>query len=351
MKQDRVRRPTLDTVAQEVGVSRATVSNAYNRPDQLSAALRERIIVTANQLGYSGPDPVARSLATRRGGSVAVLLGGGLSAAFSDPALSIVLDSMASMLDSERTLLLMPGTGAGPTPESVARAHADIAVAYSLPDDSPALAQVAARGLPLVVIDQPVVAGSARVDTADEAGATLAAQHVRALGHQRVAILSFALGADGQQGPASPERLRDARFRVTRDRIRGALAGLDETDVPIWEAPGCRRDHGREGALWLLQLDPRPTALLCLSDELALGAIRAAHDLGLRVPQDVSVVGFDDTPAAHWADPPLTTVRQDLAEKGRMAAELALSLLDGTRPGPPTTLPVTLVERASTAPM
>lgn len=332
-------------------MSRATVSNAYNRPDQLSAALRERIIVTASKLGYSGPDPVARSLATRRGGSVAVLLGGGLSAAFSDPALSIVLDSMASTLDSERTLLLMPGTGAGPTPESVARAHADIAVAYSLPDDSPALAQVAARGLPLVVIDQPVVAGSARVDTADEAGATLAAQHVRALGHRRVAILSFALGADGSHGPATVERVRDARFRVTRDRVRGALAGLEATDVPIWEAPGCRRDHGREGAKWLLGLDPRPTALLCLSDELALGAIRAAQDLGLRVPEDVSIVGFDDTPAAQWADPPLTTVRQDLVEKGRMAAELALSLLDGTRPGPPTTLPVTLVERASTAAM
>jgi DNA-binding LacI/PurR family transcriptional regulator len=329
------------------------VSNAYNRPDQLSAALRERIIVTAAELGYTGPDPVARSLATRGGGPVAFMLGGGLSAAFSDPALSIVLDSMASTLDSERELLLMPGTGAGPRPDRVARAHADIAVAYSLPDDSPALARVHARSLPLVVIDQPVIAGSARVDVADEAGAILAARHVRDLGHRTVGILGFALGTDGERGPVSPDRLRHARFRVTRDRVRGYLTGLgaslDGADVPIWEAPGCLRDHGREGARWLLTRDPRPTALLCLSDELALGAIRAASDLGLRVPHDVSVVGFDDTPAAQWADPPLTTIRQDLVEKGRVAAELALNLLDGARPPAPITLPATLIERASTA--
>ncbi|CRK55342.1 Transcriptional regulator, LacI family [Alloactinosynnema sp. L-07] len=350
MSQQPVRRPTLDTVATAVGVSRATVSNAYNRPDQLSAALRERIISTASELGYAGPDPVARSLATRQSGAVVVMLGGGLSAAFTDPALSIVLDSLTSTLDRERALLLLPGTGAGPNPDSVARAQADIAIAYSLPDDSPALAQVSARSLPLVVIDQPALPATARVDIADEAGAAMAARHVRDLGHRRVAILSFALDTDGHRGPVSPDRWRAARFRVTRDRIRGYRGELGQ-DVPIWEAPCSARDHGREGARWLLTRDPRPTALLCLSDELAMGAIRAATDLGLRVPSDVSIVGFDDTPAAHWADPPLTTVRQDLTEKGRTAAELALSLLDGSRPGPARTLPVTLIERSSTAPV
>ncbi|HVK23145.1 MAG TPA: LacI family DNA-binding transcriptional regulator [Actinokineospora sp.] len=348
MRQQPVRRPTLDTVANAVGVSRATVSNAYNRPDQLSAALRERIITTASELGYGGPDPVARSLATRRGGAVAVLLGGGLSAAFTDPALSIVLDNLTSTLDRERALLLLPGTGAGPDPDSVARAQADIAVAYSLPDDSPALAQVSARSLPLVVIDQPALPATARVDIADEDGGALAARHLRELGHERVAVLSFALDTDGRRGPVSPARWKAARFRVTRDRIRGYHSELG-ADLPIWEAPCSARDHGREGAHWLLTRDPRPTALLCLSDELALGAVRAANDLGLRVPADVSIVGFDDTPAAQWADPPLTTVRQDLAEKGRIAAELALRLLSGARPGPARTLPVTLIKRSSTA--
>jgi DNA-binding LacI/PurR family transcriptional regulator len=118
----------------------------------------------------------------------------------------------------------------------------------------------------------------------------------------------------------------------------------------MWEARCGDQRLGREGARWLMSLRPRPTALLCMSDELALGAIRAATELGLSVPGDISVIGFDDTPAAAWSTPPLTTIRQDLVEKGRRCGELALRLLDGARPGAPTTLGVELVPRASTAP-
>lgn len=354
MSQDRGRRPTLDTIALEVGVSRATVSNAYNRPDQLSASLRERIIATAERLGYSGPDPTARSLATQRAGAVAFLLGQGLSSAFSDPALSVMLDSLASTVDSgDRALLLLPGVDdLGPRPSSVARAQTDIAVAYSLPDGSPALDAVRARGLPLVVVDQPVVPGSARVDVDDFGGAALAARHIGSLGHRRVAILGFSLTPDGFQGPAAAARVASARFRVTRERVAGYLAELGSfgvVDVPIWEASCGDQLQGRAGARWLLSQSPRPTALLCMSDVLALGALGACADLGLSVPDEVSVIGFDDAPAAAWATPPLTTVRQDLVEKGRRAGQLALELLDGSRPGPPTTLGVSLVPRGSTA--
>jgi DNA-binding LacI/PurR family transcriptional regulator len=356
VSQDRGRRPTLDTVALEVGVSRATVSNAYNRPDQLSASLRERIIATAKRLGYPGPDPIARSLATQRAGSVAFLLGQGLSSAFSDPALSVMLDSLASTVDSgDRALLLLPGVDdLGPRPSSVARAQTDICVAYSLPDGSPALDAVHARGLPLVVVDQPVVQGSARVDVDDFGGAALAAGHIGALGHRHVAILAFSLSPDGYQGPAAADRVASARFRVTRERVAGylsALAPYGVSEVPIWEASCGDQFLGRSGASWLLGLSPRPTALLCMSDVLALGALGACADLGLSVPGDVSIIGFDDAPAAAWTTPPLTTIRQDLVEKGRRAGSLALALLDGSRPGPATTLGVSLVTRGSTAPV
>lgn len=357
MSNDRGRRPTLDTVALEVGVSRATVSNAYNRPDQLSAELRERIIATAHRLGYPGPDPVARSLATQRAGAVAVLLGTGLSSAFSDPALSIMLDSLASTVDSgDRALLLLPGVNdAGPRPESVMRAQIDIVLAYSLADDAPALDAVRQRRLPLVVVDQPVVPGSARVEVDDALGAELAARHVGSLGHRQVGILAFEFSADGRSGPASAGRVQSATYRVTRDRTIGYLKGLAEygvaaDEVPLWEARCTERELGREGARWLMERRPRPTALLCMSDELALGAIRAAKELGLAVPRDVSVIGFDDTPAARWSDPPLTTIRQDLVAKGRHAGELALRLLEGARPGPPITIDVELVVRASSGP-
>jgi DNA-binding LacI/PurR family transcriptional regulator len=346
---DRPRKPTLDTVASAVGVSRATVSNAYNRPDQLSAALRERILATAASMGYAGPDPVARSLATRHSAAVGFMLGQQLSTSFSDAALSIVLDGLASTVDGhDHCLVLMPGRDkGGPRPETVTRAQADVVVAYSLPDDAPALAAVRARGLPMVVIDQPVLPGTARVEVDDLGGARLAATALRELGHRRFGVLTFALRPDGHSGPVSAERLATAPFRVTRDRLHGYLEVTGPQ--PIWECARSSRELGRAGARELLAASPRPTALLCASDELAFGALQAVRDLGLRVPRDVSVVGFDDVPAAAHADPPLTTVRQPLTEKGRRAGELALRLLDGARPGGPTRLPVSLVSRDSTA--
>ncbi|CCH28638.1 LacI family DNA-binding transcriptional regulator [Actinosynnema sp. NPDC047251] len=339
---DRPRKPTLDTVASAVGVSRATVSNAYNRPDQLSAALRERILETAASIGYAGPDPVARSLATRHSAAVGIMLGQPLCAAFSDPAVSLVLDGLASTVDGhDHCLVLMPGgTEGGPRPSTVARAQADVVVAYSLPDDAPALDVVRARGLPLVVIDQPVLPDTARVEVDDVGGARMAAAHLWELGHRRFGVLTFGTRAGFLSG-------REGAFRVTRDRLTGYRDVVGH--APVWECAGSNRSMGRSGARELLSLTPRPTALLCASDELALGALQAVRDLGLRVPADVSVMGFDDVPEAEHAEPPLTTVRQPLAEKGRRAGELALRLLDGGRPGEPTRLPVSLVERASTA--
>jgi DNA-binding LacI/PurR family transcriptional regulator len=288
---------------------------------------------------------------------VAFMLCEGLSSAFSDPALCIMLDALSSTVDSgDRALLLLPGiSDAGPRAESVIRAQTDVVVAYSLPDNAPALQAVQDRKLPLVVVDQPVVPGSARVQVDDFGGALLAARHLTALGHRHVSILGFSLSADGHRGPGNAERIHNAHFRVTLDRYAGYLKGLAEqgivgSEVPLWEAPGSVRELGREGARWLFGLRPRPTAVLCMSDELALGAMRAADELSLKVPGEVSIVGFDDTPAASWGTPSLTTVRQDLVEKGRQAGALALRMLDGARPGRPVTIGVELQVRGSTGP-
>jgi DNA-binding LacI/PurR family transcriptional regulator len=349
------RKPTLDTVAAALGVSRATVSNAYNRPDQLSPAMRARVMATAAELGYAGPDPVARSLATRRSGAVGVLLDDRLVRAFADAALPVMLDGLASVIDRlDQSLILLPGTaGDGPRPEAVARAQADVIIANSLPDGSAALAAVRRRGLPLVVIDQPLVSGAPMVRVDDALGGRLAAEHLLALGHRRVAVLTFATAPDGFEGLAPDRRLAGMRYLVSRERVGSYLATLRAAgvDPPVWEAPGSARGLGRRGAAALLAGEParRPTALLCASDELALGALEAARDAGLSVPGELSIVGFDDVPAAQ-ATPPLTTVRQPLAEKGRLAGEQALRLLTGDRAAPSHHLTVSLVVRQSTAP-
>ena len=364
----RRRRPTLDDVARAVGVSRATVSNAYNRPDQLSGQLREQILRAAGELGYPGPNPTARSLATSRTGAIAFLLDSSLSAAFSDPALSITLDALAKTVEpTGNALLLLPGREGqdGPPAAQVLAAQADIAVAYSLADRTPALEAVQARGLPLVVIDQPVLPGVARVGCDDRGGAALAAQHLVELGHRRFGILA-APRLSGlspvSSGPAVPPASSapsappappapTSAFHGTRERLAGYLSTLSAagvTDLTITEAPWLSASTARASAAELLTATPRPTALLCMSDQLAFAAIAAAHRLGLRVPDDVSIVGFDDTPQAAWSEPPLTTVRQDLAGKGQAAGSLVLALLSGKTPPEPISLPVSLVVREST---
>ncbi|MFB9928063.1 LacI family DNA-binding transcriptional regulator [Amycolatopsis halotolerans] len=344
MTSSRRRRPTLDDVAEAVGVSRATVSNAYNRPDQLSTQLREQILRVAGELGYPGPNPTARSLATSRTGAIAFLLDSSLSAAFSDPALSITLDALAKTVEpTGNALLLLPGHEAqeGPPAARVLAAQADIAVAYSLADGTPALEAVRARGLPLVVIDQPPLPDTARVGCDDRGGASLAARHLVELGHRRFGILA----APRLSAVTSP-------FHGTRERLAGyldTLAAAGITDISITEAPWLSASTARAAATDLLTASVRPTALLCMSDQLAFAAIAAAHRLGLRVPADVSIVGFDDTPQAAWSEPPLTTVRQDLAGKGRVAGELVMSLLAAAPVPPPVELPVSLAVRESTA--
>ncbi|TQI94270.1 LacI family DNA-binding transcriptional regulator [Amycolatopsis cihanbeyliensis] len=352
------RQPTLDDLARAVGVSRATVSNAYNRPDQLSASLRERILRTARTLGYAGPNPTARSLATRRAGAIAFMLDTGLSAAFSDPALSITLDALSTRVDPEgHALLLLPGgDDGGPRVERVLAAQADLAVAYSLADHAPALHAVRERGLPLVVIDHPVLAWGARVGIDDRGGATSAARHLLDLGHRRFGILSAQCLSRPRQGPLTMDEAMRSRFRDNRERLTGyrealATAGLDPESVPVWETSGLSREQAMVGARGLLDSEPRPTALLCMSDELALAAIAAGRERGLRVPGDLSVAGFDDAPPARWSDPPLTTVRQDLARKGGLAGELALALLAGDPAPEPATLEVELIVRDSTGPV
>jgi DNA-binding LacI/PurR family transcriptional regulator len=344
------RRPTLDDVAAAAGVSRATASNAYNRPDQLSAALRTEILRVARRLGYAGPHPVARSLAARRSGALAFLLDASVSAAFSDPALSITLDALATAVaPAGDALLLVPGGDAAAA--QLREAHVDCAVAYSLPDRAPVLRVVRERGLPLVVLDGPARRGAALVRTDDRAGAAAAARHVVDLGHRDVAILGTPLRAGADGGPVTAEQALTSRYRVDRERHAGyreVLAGAG-IEPAVWQAAGISRPAAARTATALLTGAAPPTAVLCLSDELAAGVLDAARRLGLRVPEQLTVVGFDDTPTAASADPPLTTVRQDLAAKGRLASALATDLRAGRHPHQPAPLPVTLVVRGSSA--
>jgi DNA-binding LacI/PurR family transcriptional regulator len=358
------RRPTARDVAAELGVSAKTVSNAYGRPDQLSAALRERILAAAARLGYPGPHPVAAGLRRGRVGAVGVAYANRLSYAFDDPVARELLAGMTSVAESAGAgLLLLPGSSElEQRTAAVTGAVVDGLLAASLPDDDPVLAAAIARRLPLVVVDQPrparldqLLPGIPWVGVDDRPAAAEAAEHLLGLGHERLGVVSFGMWQRPARCLVDPAAQRGATYAVSRDRLAGyrdavERHGLDWARVPVFQGTDSTPEEGEAGAAAVLAATPRPTALLCLSDRLAEGALRAAGRLGLRVPVGVSVVGFDDAAPTAGALG-LTTVRQPHRAKGQHAARALLALLDGAEPAaPPGPLPTELIVRGSTGP-
>jgi DNA-binding LacI/PurR family transcriptional regulator len=353
---------TLQTIADRVGVSRTTVSNAYGRPDQLNPALRERILAVAKEVGYPGPNPTARSLRRGRCNAIGVLFTDdpayALSYAFTDPAAVLLLQGIAAAAGKDGTgLLILP---APPEREAAAtairQAVVDAFVVYSVRDDDPALHAILERRLPLVIVDAPRRAGIPFVGIDDRAGARAVAAHLLALGHRRIAVLTERLGPDRRSGPADLERQRASQDGTQRDRLAGYAdavrdAGLRWEDISVQECRMNTPEAGCTGAAGVLDRNPRPTAILAITDQLALGALWAARQRGVRVPEALSVAGFDDLPAAAAAAPPLTTVRQPLLEKGHAAGLLVLTPPDPGGTAPEVILPTELVVRASTGPV
>jgi DNA-binding LacI/PurR family transcriptional regulator len=349
-------RPTLQTVADALGVSRSTVSNAYSRPDQLSPQLREKILETAKKLGYAGPDPMGRSLRRGRAGAIAVLLAPTVSYAFTDPYAVQFMKGLAETAERHETgVLLVPLKDDDEDAlATVQSASVDGFCVYCVPGWFRAIKAAWARGLPIV---NSSYEGEDDADTMfvgiDEAAATRAlGQHLITLGHRRVAVIGTQLDNGQLVGPVTLEKPDDLESYVSRERLRGyrdafAEAGVAWSDMLTINAAGNSRHEGEEAAANALDRAPRPTAVIALTDVLALGVLDALAKRRLRAGHDVSVAGFDDIPDA--ASNQLTTVRQSATERGRVAAEL---LLDP--PSDPASrhvvLPAELIVRASTGP-
>jgi DNA-binding LacI/PurR family transcriptional regulator len=347
---------TLQTIADRLGVSRTTVSNAYGRPNQLNPALREKILAAAKELGYAGPDPAARTLRRGQAGVLGVLFGESLAYAFSDPGAVLMFQGVAEAAEEAGVNLLLiaapPGRPADPLP--IREAVVDRFVTLCIPEDDPRLAAILERGLPTVEMDNERHQGIGWVGIDDFGGARQAAAHLIDLGHRRLAVVVDRVGLEVRNGPARPEDLAAPIYATNRQRLRGYAdavdaAGLCWADVQVWDTPGNTIEAGCVAAAALLDHSPRPTAILATTDQLAFGVLQAARQRGVRVPDQLSVVGFDDLPAAAAASPPLTTIRQSLVEKGRVAGRLALKSWPNGEP-PAVALPIELVVRASTGP-
>jgi DNA-binding LacI/PurR family transcriptional regulator len=340
-----VGRVTLQTIADEVGVSRMTVSNAFSRPDQLSEELRTKILAKASELGYAGPDPTARSLARGKAGAVGILLTDTLAHAFDDEITAGFVGAIAAELaptGAALTLLTAADDGEYVPARDVAL---DGALVYSCSQSSTAIGWLIKRQLPLVFVDQYPRDGYDSVNIDDRGGARLAAQHVIDLGHRHIAVATTSYGDSEMDDPFDTTNpVSGQRLLGWFDAIHGA--GLDAHVVEFG-----KDESSVTAATAVLDLHPRPTAVVCISDVVAACIVRVAQERGLRVPEDLSVVGFDGSQLAALMHPVLTTVRQDISRKGREAAAALVDRMAGARDEPRRIrLDVELVVGESTAP-
>jgi DNA-binding LacI/PurR family transcriptional regulator len=327
-------RPTLAAVASRAGVSVSTASLVFSGAGPVAAATRERVLGAAADLEYGGPDPTARSLRRGRSGVIAVVTEDRLADAFKDPMNLAFLDGVAQAFGDERTGLLVIPLAAEPGVDlSAPPMDAAILLGCSL-DLGASVEVLRRRRIPIVAVEAEPFEGVLLVDLDNRAASRRGAEYLRELGHRDVATVTLALDASRTPGPLTPERERAATGNTTRQR----LAGLRDVypDAPGWSASGSHLADGYAAGLRLLDrpAGERPTAIVAQSDLLALGVLRAATDLGLEVPRELSILGFDGVRLEEAAPHEFTTLVQPAVEKGEAAAAAVFAALTGARPEP-----------------
>lgn len=332
---------TLASLAAELGVSRTTVSNAYNHPEQLSPTLRAKILAVAQARGYAGPDPTARSLRSGRAGAIGVVLTEDLTYAFDDqPSVDFLAGVAEACADYETSLTLIPVGAQGHRRTGlVAGAAVDGFVVYSVAEDDPDLRAVLDRRLPTVICGQPTtIEGVPFVGINDRQAIAPAAHALVAAGHRRIGILAIRLHRDPVDGFIRHRDLPHASLHIQRDRVCGALdvfaeAGIDPATIPVVTRHINDAPRARSAAEQLLSTHPELTAVLCTTDSMASGVLAYAQERGWRVPEDLSVTGFDGVASALREE--LTTVIQPNRMKGVAAGTTLLELEQGAELQPP----------------
>jgi DNA-binding LacI/PurR family transcriptional regulator len=340
----------LADVARAAGVSQGTASNVFSRPEIVRPEVRTRVEECARQLGYGGPDPKGRLLRAGKVNAIGVVVMDNLTYFFNDPFNREFMTGVAEVCDARGAgIALVSAVDRKVAAWSINSAVVDGFIVQCIEDGDRLLELTRRRNLPFVAVDIDPGPDASAIMIDDRAGARMAAEHLLGLGHRRVAILSLEVTSDGRTGPVDRERRQAAAYGATRDRLLGYEAALEAADidfdgVPVIEALN-DRDGAAVGAGVLLDRAPDATAVLAMSDVLALAVLNEARRRGLRVPEDLSIVGYDGVPEAAAAVPPLTTIAQPSVEKGRLAAHMIFER------GPPRreVLPVKLVVRGTTA--
>ncbi len=314
----------LKEVSRLLGVSTATVSNAFNRPDQLSEALRQRILKESAELGYHGPNLAARSLRKGKSDVVAVVLADTLSYSFSDPVASQFLQGVSEVLSQKKKQLLLLSSRLASKEQSSAESLPDGFIFYGAPTGD-AFERISRSGKPMIAVDfEQGKVPSLNIN--NQAAAKDVALHVIRQPEDRVAVVSLRLIASDRVCRLEKADLQtESKEVIAYNRLQGYIQACQQKGVElpphmIWHTPMNTPEMAEKAAYEALTITPRPNVVLCMSDVLALGVLRVAQSLNIKVPQELRIVGFDDIPEANRSNPSLTTVCQQSIEKGRIAA-------------------------------
>lgn len=325
-----MKKPTLDDVAEIAGVSPRTVSRVVNDEDGFSESTRQRVAAAIKQVGYR-PNLAARTLVTNRTGSIGLVV-----SQLTDPYFPEIADGVMAAARERNFNILLSTTEEDAMTQTaalenlVARA-VDAVILFPTPNSDAELQALADSGLPLVVVDHELSHPNIAAVTSDiRAGGGIAADYLLSGGHERVAMVANSVRTRGW---------RESQFRAV-------VAEHHAPSVVVHQPP--TREGGRLGIAEILQLDPAVTGVFAYNDLVAIGIIQELRALGLRVPEDIAVVGFDDVPFAEFSDPPLTTVRLSRERVGAEAVRLAIGMLDVPgRVVAPVVFPVSLIRRVS----
>lgn len=348
-------RPTLADVATRAGVSVSTASLAFSGAGPIADATRQRVLDAARELDYSGPNPLGRQLRSGRSGIVGVVVGDALRRSFRDPVSVQLLDGLVDTIGPLGLgVLLIPGPTGPDEPQVdplIESAAMDVAVMiWGGTTEDPTLRALRRRQIPTVVVEGREVPDVVTVGIEDRQGVADLARHLLDLGHRRIATVTLPFAPDRRGALADQARIDAITWKIAERRLDG-LADAGVQPVAVYETPASLVECGADAARALLDAPAgrRPTAIVAQSDLLAAGVVIGARELGMRVPEDVSVGGFDGLELPWLTPDVLTTVAQPIAEKGAVVGRAVQALLAGEEP-PDQVLPVSLRIGTTTGP-
>lgn len=342
------RRVTMQDVADRAKVSKTSVSFAFNDSARLPASTVQHILDTAAELGYT-QNAAARALRTQKTNSLGLLLPQQLDRVFENPYYAQFVSGIGQICSREGYSLLLAPPLRGSMLKTIPYAVVDGFIVSGLESDRGEVRALRQRRIPFVLVDSEPYDEVPSVEIDDASGMRDLVRHLLDLGHRRIAFVTIETGTEGGR--------REWRGPVRR-RMDGAVESLasagidpDGPEITVSEAPSTRAG-GAEAFRRLWALESRPTAIVAFSDVLALGVLDAATDTGVAVPSELSISGYDDVTESRGTRPSLTTVRQPIESKGRLAAEYLIETLSNPDIRWPhhQTLHSTLLVRESTGP-